>query len=60
MLGRRECLPAPRHGESFPGLSTSKACSCTSYSFDLNSAQKSSASCVSRYDLGMQHDVMGL
>lgn len=31
---------APCHGESFPGLSTSKAWSRTAYSFDLNSAQK--------------------
>lgn len=60
MLRRRECLPAPHHGESFPALSASKARSCTSYSFDLNSAQKISASCVSRYDLDMKLDVMGL
>lgn len=60
MLGRTEWLLAPRRGESFPGLSTSKTCSCTSYSLDLNSAQKSSTSCISRYDLDMKHDAMVL
>lgn len=57
MLGKREWL-APHHGESFPGLSTSKTRICTSYSFDLNSAEKSSASCISSYDLDMKHDAV--
>lgn len=60
MLGRREWLLAPCHGEHFPGLSALKICSCTAYSFDLNSAQKSSASCISRYDFDMKRDAMVL